>query len=292
MTVTKIRLFDTTRETVLGGRDYTRADEILVHRIKVGSPSVRAVTEDRTNASGMYDTTMLHGGRVVEMVATVWSPELLREITTFLSPRLRPMLGITDPDVFDGERFLMLRRDNFDPGDIDHLSHVRRQLQFQWVCPTGLWQATDPQSFTLNAQTSTAAGRTYPLVFPRVYPATQGGLGQAIIENPGTEPADQMVRLYGPCRGPRYTNDSTGETLVFTEDAVVAAGEYIELDTANHTAFYLSDRAASRGHLLDYSLSTWWQVPPGTSAVRYHPTSEVDVGCGSVTTYRPAWLDT
>lgn len=289
MTVTKIRLFDGARETVLGGRDHTR-DDILVHKINPGSPAVRAVTEDRTNADGQYDTSRYYGGRTVSMEATVWSPDLLREITTYLSPRLRPMLGITDPDVYDGERFLLLRRDNFTPGDIDHLSHLRRPLQFQWACPTGMWQATEPVTFELNAETEDRTGETWPLVFPMVFPAAQPR-GRAVHTNPGTEPADQVVRLYGPCRGPRYTNDTTGESLVFSTDLVIGLGEYVEINTATHSVYYLSDPAASRAHFLDYTESTWWQIPPGESVVRYHPTSEVDAGSGSVTTYRPSWAD-
>lgn len=291
MTVTKIRLFDDAREMVLGGHDFTRRTEILIHSIDAGSPAVRAVTEDRTSASGTYDTTQFHGGRAVAMTATVYSPDVLRELSTYLSPRLRPNLGVTDPSIYDGERFLALRRGDFTPGDIDHLSHLRRKLQVQWVCPTGLWQATDALTFTLNAQAEDLTGRTYPLIFPRIYPSTVGGAGQLLIDNPGTEPSDQMVFLYGPCNGPRYTCDTTGETLIFSEDLVIAAGDYVEVDTANHTAFYLSDRSASRAQYIDYTQSTWWQIPPGASSVRYHPVSEVDAGCGAVATYRPAWLD-
>lgn len=291
MTVTKIRLFDESRELILGGRDNTRRTEILIHTIDPGSPEVRAVTEDRTAANGVYDTTQFYGGRTVAMTATVYSPEVLRELSTYLSPRLRPFLGVTDPTLYSGERFLALRRDNYAAGDINNLSHLRRQLQLQWACPTGVWQATEPLSFTLNAQVEETVGRVYPEIFPRVYPAAFGA-GQTMIDNPGTEPSDQVVRMYGPCVGPRYTNDTTGETIIFTEELIIAAGDYVEVDTSAHTAFYLSDPAASRAHLIDYSQSTWWQVPPGGSAVRYHPTSEVDAGCGSVTTYRPAWLDT
>ena len=289
MTVTKIRLFDADRETVLGGRDHTR-DDILVHKIDPGSPSVRAVTEDRTNADGVYDTTRHYGGRTVAVEATVWSATLLREITTYLSPRLRPMLGVTDPDVYDGERFLLLRRDNFTPGPIDHRSHIRRPLQFQWQCPTGVWQATDPVTFSLNAEGEDTTGRVYAEVFPRVYPAAIPR-GRVLHDNPGTEPADQTVRLYGPCAGPRYTNDTTGETITFRAELVLGLGEYVEVNTAAHTAYLNSDPAASRAHFLDYAESTWWQVPPGQSTVRYHPAAAVDAGSGSVTTYRPSWLD-
>lgn len=289
MTVTRIRLFDDARELVLGGRDHTR-DDILVHKINPGSPSVRAVTEDRTNAHGQYDTTAFYGGRVVSMEATIWSPDLLREITTYLSPALRPRLGVTDPDIYDGERFLMLRRDNFTPGDIDHLSHIRRPLQFQWACPTGAWQATDPVTFELNAEVEDVTGMTFPLSFPLIFPAAQPR-GRVLHTNPGTEPVDQVVRLYGPCRGPRYTNDTTGESLVFSSELTIGLGEYVEINTASHTAYYLSDPAASRAHFLDYTVSDWWQIPPGESIVRYHPSAEVDAGCGSVTTYRPSWVD-
>lgn len=289
MTVTKIRLFDGDREIVLGGRDHTR-DDILVHSIDPGSPAVRAVTEDRTGADGQYDTTQYYGGRTVAVEATIWSPALLREITTYLSPRLRPCLGVTDPDVYPGERFLLLRRDNFSPGPINHTSHIRRPLLLQWQCPTGMWQGTEPITFELNAEGGTQAGRTYPETWPRRYPPTAGS-GQMRHTNPGTEAADQTVRLYGPCRGPRYSNDTTGETLAFAGDFSIPSGEYVEINTANHTAYYLSDPAASRAHRLDYAVSTWWRVPPGESAVRYHPVADVDAGCASVTSYLAAWAD-
>lgn len=290
MTVTKIRLFDDARELILGGRDNTRRGEIYIHTLDAGSPAVRAVTEDRTGANGVYDTTTLYGGRTVAMTATIYSSELLHELASYLSPRLRPNLGVTDPAVFNGERFLALRRDNFTPGEINNLSHLRRQLQLQWACPTGVWQATEPVTFALNAQAEEISGRTYPLVFPRIYPAA-APIGTTIVDNPGTEPADQTVRMYGPCRAPRYTNDTTGETITFTTDLVLGLGDYVEVNTANHTAFLNSDPAASRAQFIDYALSTWWQIPPGTSSVHYHPLAEVDVGAGSVTTFRPAWLD-
>jgi hypothetical protein len=98
------------------------------------------------------------------------------------------------------------------------------------------------------------------------------------------------VRLYGPCAGPRYTNDLTGERLEFSEDLVISAGEYLELDTRERTALYMSDPDASRLHLMNFEVSTWWRLAPGVNRLRYNPISGVEVGSQAYITYHPAWL--
>lgn len=294
MTITRVRLVDPAagRELLLGGRDNTRRD-MLLHTINAGDPTTRQVSEDRAMASGAIDSTRLHGPRAVSAEITLLGKPnaLIDELQYYLHPSVRPWLGVLDDEWdYPGERRLRLRKDSFDPGLLNHRSHQRRGLQLQWVCPSGVWEAVDPLTATLLAASDEQEGRTYPLQYPvRTYPPTTGA-GVSSVDNPGRTWSDQRVYLYGPCNGPRYSNADTGETITFLESCVVNEGDYIEVDTLAHTALYNSDPAASRAHLIDYTVSSYWLMPPGRTQIRYHPVSGVEAGCQAMTTFSPCWL--
>ena len=286
-----VRLVDGDNEMSLFVNGEYRQDLIL-QGVTAPFPAVRAVTAGRVDADGETDLTNHFGARAVSVALRVYDgaqQALLDELASYLHPAKRPYL-VVDDDEWGQERRLRLRTDQFAAPVLDLVGNgVFRDVQAQWSAPDGVWEAGDDVIFGLLATASSSVGRTYVETFPRSYLATMG-TGQLEVVNPGSTDSDQVVRMYGPCAGPRYSNDTTGETIAFTESLVVAAGEYVEVDTRNRTAFYLSDPDASRLGSLDYENSTWWRIHPGTNAVRYHPISGVDVGCQSFTTYRPAWL--
>lgn len=289
MTITRVALVDGARELVLLDRAALRLDLILTG-LDVPSPAVRAVTEDRTDADGEDDHTAYHGARAVSAtVALCDTPAaLLDQINGYLHPRSRPYLVVSDDEWPDGPRRLRLRADQWS-APIDHTAHLRREHQLQWRAPDGVWEAADETAFIVLAESDVVTGRLYELVTPRTYPETMP-TGALTVTNPGTSWADQRVRLYGPCAGPRYTHDDTGETIAFTEELAIPAGEYVEIDTRARSAFYLSDPDASRLSFLDFEVSTWWRLAPGANRVRYHPISDVDPGCQVEGSYRPTWL--
>lgn len=85
------------------------------------------------------------------------------------------------------------------------------------------------------------------MVGPRVYPPT-GSAGVIQFENPGNGSSDWVARLWGPCVGPRLTNDATGEAIVFKSGFALAANQYIEISSADLTVYANSDPTLSRAH--------------------------------------------
>lgn len=264
-------------------------DQLILTSLDIPSPETRAVADNRTDEDGTDDETQHHGARAVSAVVKLCDipAVLVDQLNSYLHPRSRPYLVVAD-DEWPAARRLRLRADQWS-SPIDHLAHLVREHQLSWRAPDGVWEASDLATFTLNAAEGDTAGRIYPMVMPRTYPPTSS-TGAILVTNPGTSWSHQIVRLYGPCNGPRYTNEDTNQTLVFHESLALGLGEYVEVDTRERTALRNSDADSSALTYLDFAISTWWLIPPGQSTVRYHPASGVDPGCQAVVDYRPAWL--
>ena len=266
-------------------------DDLWVTELDVSFPEVREDADNRTEDDGADDRTVYHGSAAVSMTVRLQGgtdASVLDSIRKFMHPRHRPFLYVAD-DEWPVERRLRLRANQGSSPFQMPMYPIARDTQIQWVAPDGTWESADEVSQTINADSASNAGRVYALTPPRTYPGTSA-VGALIVVNPGGSWSHQKVRMYGPCRGPRYTNDLTGETISFTEDLILALGEYVEVDTAARTALLASDADASRLQYLDYETSSWWRLSPGVNAVRYHPISGVDPGCQAVVTFRPAWL--
>lgn len=288
MAARTVRLVDAEREFLLHRAEWPREDVILTS-LDAPSPGVRAAVVDRTDADGTDDSTAHHGARAVSVeVALLDEPmRLVDELNAFLHPRSRPYL-VVDDEAWESPRRLRLRVDQFS-SPLPRESHLFVKHQMQWQAPDGVWEADSAVEVGVNAVGGTTKGVSFPTGFPWVFEAT-AGVGQVLHTNPGTTWSDQVVRLYGPCVGPRWSNDATGETIAFTEELVLPLGEYVEVNTRDRTAYYLSDPNADRLGMMNFDLSTWWRVPPGESKLRYHPVSSVDAGCVAVVSYRPTWL--
>lgn len=288
MSITRVRLVDGDTELVLHDTPWLRLD-LFLQNLQIGSPAVREVVDDRTDADGTDDETAYHGARAVSVdVRVLDTPgQLADQLTGFMHPRRRPYLCIVD-DEWGGERRLRLRASQW-TNPLDTMSGRLRDVQLQWRAPDGVWEATDEVAVGVNADSGVEAGRTYDLVFPRDY-GTTGSVGAYQLVNPGTAWADYRVRLYGPAVGPRWTDDQTGATIAFTPEMSLAAGEYVELDTRERSAVLNSDASLSRLHLVDFEVTTWWQLRPGTNVVRYNPLAEAGAGTRAELVYRPTWL--
>lgn len=285
MTITKVRLVDGPREMSLSQRD-----DLRLRNLDVPYPAVRAVTEDRADDDGSRDTTNRHGARAVGIQLRIIDrlSAIVDELGGFLHPSARPYLHVTD-DEWSDERRLRLRVDQQSAPMGTDLYPFGRDVQVQWVAPDGVWEQAQSVSFTVNADTGVLTGRTYPLSFPRTYPTTQAA-GALEHTNPGNSWQHYVARLYGPCVGPRFTNDTTGQTLAFTDQLVIPAGDYVEVNTQDRTAYYLSQAGASRLNNIDFANSQWWRLAPGLNRLRYHPISGVEAGSAAWGEYRPAWL--
>lgn len=289
MTITRVRLVDDALgELVLLDHADFRHDLYLTG-LDVRSPEVRAVTAGRTDTDGEDDQTALHGAAALSATVELRDhpAALVDQINAYLHPRRRPWLIVFDTE-WAGERKLRLRADQWS-SPIDHKAHLQRAQQLQWRVPAGVWEAVEATSFTVTAGAGELAGRSYPLRFPRLYPTTSAA-GSFDHTNLGGTWAHWRGRLYGPCRGPRLSEDISGQTIGFVEDLVIPAGEYVEIDTRDRSAYYMSDPSLTRLNLIDFETTSWWQMAPGLNRVRYHPIGGVEIGCAADIDYHPYWL--
>ena len=290
MSLTSVRLtLGDVEVSLFDAADRFRRDLIL-QKMTFGSPAVRESVTPRTDADGVHDVTARHGARSVAIELKVFDTPaaLVDQLNRLLHPRSRPHLVVDDDEWSGGPRRMMLRSDQW-TSPLELTSDYVRDVALTWTAPSGVWEAASPTEVTVIATAEAQSGVRFPIKFPLVFSGTTG-TGQTIVVNPGTSWSDQVVRLYGPCVGPRWHNDTTGEVLAFTDALVIPAGEYVELNTRDRTAYYLSDPNADRLGLLDFESSTWWQIPPGESTLRYAPISGVDAGCVAALSFRPAHL--
>lgn len=288
MTAESVRLVDGARELELHRAIWPRPDLILTN-LDVPSPAIRSVVTDRVDDDGTEDSTTLYGARAVSVELRVLDrpAALVEEINAFLRPSARPYLYLAD-DEWPQERRLRLRVDQFS-APMPTTSHIFREVQLQWQAPDGVWEGAEPITAEVRAQVDDADGLTFPAEAPWTFPATSPP-GISAHDNPGTEAAHQVVRLYGPCIGPRWTCDTTGESLIFHDSLVLGLGEFVEVDTRARTVLANGEPDASRLHHLDFAASSWWRIPPGESVLRFHPVRSAEAGSAALATYRPLWL--
>lgn len=286
--LTSVKLVDGSRQMLL----LPRQDQgVFLQSLDAPSPETREVAEERTDDDGTRDSTTLFGARAcsIELLVTRDPRAVEYEVSTFLNPRSRPYLVVED-DGWAQARRLRLRVDQWSaPLGLDLARVDARQITASWKAPDGIWEATDEASVTIGADIATdAGGMAFPMAFPMSFAPTMA-TGATTMTSLGAVPSHFTARLYGPCRGPRLLNQTTGEQIAFVSSLTLAAGQYIEIDTRERSAFAQSNAAASRLSSIDFTATSWWRLEPGDNAVRYVP-SDADAGAQAVITYRPAWI--
>lgn len=284
--LTQVSLVDGANTMILRPRD-----GIAVSKLDLGFPGIREVVEDRTDTSGALDTTSFHGASAVTLTLTLFQQgttrALIDELRSYCGPSQRPYLVVSDDEWTSGDRRIQLRADQ-QSAPIESGKGALREVQVGWKAPDGIWETAAPVTVTLAADIASTVGLSWPVTWPIAYTPTQA-VGAATITNPGVLPVHWVARLYGPCTAPALRNESLGVTLAFTAGLTLNAGDYIEVNSRDRSAYLLSDASQSRLNLLDFVGSNWWQIQPGDQQIRYAP-GTASAGASASITYRPAWL--
>lgn len=286
MAVTSASIVDGDREMIL----YPRIDDGLVLLgIDAPGPVIRAVTTPRTDDDGEDDTTALYGSTscAVRLLATATPAAWRDELGSYMHPASRPYLVVAD-DEWAQVRRLRLRSSDWSDPRVAEQAPTQRNILAQWRAPDGAWEGDDEATVPLSSDVASSVGFSFPITFPLALDATSSG-GSLQTVNVGNAPAHIIARLYGPCSAPQLINDSTGETISFTTDLVLTAGQYVEISTRDKTAYLLSDTSSSRLSMINFAANTWWQMRPGLQSLRYTGTDS-STGSQAVIYYRPVWL--
>ncbi len=239
----------------------------VVTKVDVGTPVAREVASDRPNSDGTDDTSALVGGRNIVIGLTLLGADRQTQfdyLAPYLDQRARPLLRIAT------ER-----------GTAYRVAKVRStgDVSAPWERPGRLdltlgFRTVDSPYFTgATARTATAwpnpdaPGRAYDLVYDRTYPPT-AGWGPGRPTNTGNRPAQWTARIFGPITGPGLTHDETGKAVKFTSGLVVAAGDYLTVDSATRTAVVNGLAGSSRYSFLDFAATNWFELKPGPNTVR------------------------
>ncbi len=125
--------------------------------------------------------------------------------------------------------------------------------------------AADPRAYDQSPSTATGAAlaaSTGGLILPFSFPVTFGGDpagGLASGTNAGNRPTPPTLRLYGQMTNPVIGLVGTGSAIVVTGS--IDAGDYLDIDVGAKTV--LLNGATDERSLIDFSLSTWYELPTG-----------------------------
>lgn len=260
---------------------------INVSGFDLGHPETRSVVTNRPGQNGADDETEWFGPRVVSLDLDIFDGDTytmtqnLDRVKAFMRPSLRPTLTYADPTT-GVERSLTVRPETM-TAPIDHGSVLSAQVQF--VAPSGVITAAADSEAALTA-TEAVPGITFDVTFDLAFPPFTAS--PSAVTNAGNVDADWRALIYGPCAGPTIENRTTGE-LIYLEGLVVAAGDYVEIDTAAGTILVNSDPDASRYSSFDFATSTWWRLAPGESEVAFYADTVADPSSATFV-WRDTWL--
>jgi hypothetical protein len=263
--------------------ELSEANGWFVQSLDVGYPVVRQVVDNRADADGTYDSTQYFGARTVSMVVRALGDRraAFETLSKFLRPSTRPVLFFT----VDGTERQITLRPNARSAAFTGTPNSQEFLA-QWVAPSGLIEAVSDTVAVTQASSGGEAGRTYDLTFDRVYAATSP-VGSVSVTNSGTGFCCFRAELFGPCTNPTLENLTTGEQLRFV--TTLTAGQWLEVNTRDRTVRLNGLVSQNRYNTLDFSVSKWFQIPPGVSLLRYSPDS-ITAGAFARVSFRSSWI--
>jgi len=258
----------------------------VVESVEIGLPEPRAVVENRPLGNGTIDRTGYAAARTITLGLVVADDPstrqaLLDQLAPYLYPAARPWLGIaTDP--LAPLRWYQVRATDLS-GPWEQPEYLRATVGF---VTAGLPWGQSGDLHTVNVWPGTGAGgRTYNLAFDRVYPSALPDV--AVAYNAGAAPAPWTATIYGPVTAPRLDNLTTGQAIVTTSKLVVAAGDWVVIDSTARTL--MADGVSSRYYTLDFTQTEWFTLVPGQSRLTVHGT-DTQTPAMAVITWRDAYL--
>jgi hypothetical protein len=235
--------------------------------LDLGYPDVREVVNNRPDQHGTDDRTALMGAREISAsietgAGGAFTPdEIAALFAPFMVPSARPRLHYVLDRPGAPERVVVVRP----AGYAWPVSGKRSwELNLQWVAPDPTIWSAETKTAIAWAGASTVEGRTYDLVFPRIYPAGSAVATPAFPDNAGDLPAYPILRIYGPVTAPAVNVESYLEgvqtaaaALIFQPGALIDPGAYVEVNTRDHTATLNGDPAVSVVGWIDWTATRW-----------------------------------
>lgn len=255
-----------------------KAGGLSVTKVTLGSPTPRAVVENRPSDHGSVDSTSFYGPRSIEVTGQVQAPSM--EAFWPLVDNLLGKLALGSEHTF---RFRRLG----DAFDLQVTVRVDSNVDLPVADPAtpkpyARWGVSlycaDPRIYTstqtagsYDPMVSGAGGLVFPLTFPLVF-AAPGGAGSMSLDNKGNVSTPPTIVVTGPVTNPIVDNDTLGLSIR-TRNCGLAAGDTLTLDAREHTV--VLNGTTLRPDLVDVARTTWWDLRPGVNQVRLRGTGMV-----------------
>lgn len=256
----------------------------------VGVPGVRESVRAWPNAHGTINESRWMTDRTISLEGEVWGSTYEQVFDEFGLINKAFLEALTDgPSVLKwtrGGAGTALQAEVKLAGPVQtSIAEGGKLLRYQ-----AQFRASDPRAYSQTETTATGAvlsaaagGLVFPDPFAWTFGASGGGI--ASVTNSGDIPTPPVLRIYGAISTPTVRLVETGETISLTGS--VSAGDYLELDVAERTVKL--NGSASRLNLLDYSATTWFELPVGVSTLRLLGAS-FDANARLDVLYRPAFI--
>ncbi|MEU7381555.1 phage tail domain-containing protein [Streptomyces sp. NPDC042207] len=227
-------------------------------------PEIRGEDVPRPGQHGDYSGPDYTGARtvVLKLGLRAETPDGLRELSLALRNATQPQMQPAPLQFLDQNTLVYgkVRRRNI-PYDAEYLWRIG-DAALEFYCADAYLYSLVEKTASTTAY-SPAAGRTYPLTYPRAY-GSAGTSGRISARNDGGSPAYPVLRLDGPVANPAIEQVTTGGILVI--DATLQAGEYLLIDTRSRAVLLMGSsprRSWVRGG------STWPLLRPGYNELAY-----------------------
>ena len=265
--------------------------------LDLGFPDVREVTNARPDQDGLDDRTRYMGGRVIsaDLYAIAGAGARIDAVAAsfapFMLPSARPVLHYVLDRPGTAERTLVVRGSGYS-WPIE--GPDQREIQLQWTAADPIARDPTVQTSTSWAGSSTIAGRLYPLTFNRIYPVGGASPSFGVILSRGDVPIRPNFRIYGPITTPSILVAQTNLTnnwLYFAAGSIIAAGEYVDVNTTTKTAYRNGDPTQTVVSSINWQSTRWpivYPVPPATAAAQFLLTGSSTSG---ITQAQASWQD-
>jgi hypothetical protein len=265
--------------------------------LDLGFPEVREVVSNRPDQDGIDDRTQYFGARAVTADITALAGAGARidavaaQFAPFMVPSARPTLHYVLDRPGSPERTMKLRAAGY---SWPIAGPSQRDIQLQWVADDPA--ALDPAEQTVIAYrgSSSAAGRLYNLTFNRIYPTGGASPSTGHMVIGGDLPVRPRLRIYGPVTGaqvdmaPGTAGGPKAISVAFLNSFTIGAGHYVEVSTANRTAYLDGDASQSVIASIDWYRSVWGVLPANTTS---YLTFIIGSTTSGITQVQASWHD-
>jgi Phage tail protein len=235
-----------------------------------GAPAVReAGVLDRTGADGTWDASRYTGSRTVAMDLAIFGDsttsmyEYAERLAAMTHPGRRPWLYVRRSSERFGESWRINLR-----GTPFSLAYGKKaaaylEMTLSFVAPDGYFESPLREAQSVGGLTADS-DLTLPSAFPMTFGTTAGNSTTGFIIG-GSAPVSPMVYVYGPTSNPDVR---TTDARFYVPNLHLAAGQFLAVDMAAGTVLLDGSPDSSLYHLVDWSVSTFWRLSPGSHSVR------------------------